>query len=117
MRTYTIVHATVIFMAVVYESDGLDCCMNYTDFYGNYHSSQLCQHYCCWSVSLTDRKVCCDEVWRWIIITGPEETKQCFEIWVEEHAWVINIVFAIIIAILSQVLLWCCRLCLRLCLH
>ncbi|KAH3831355.1 hypothetical protein DPMN_104619 [Dreissena polymorpha] len=76
--------------------------MNYTDFHGNYHSSQLCQHYCCWSLSLTDMKICCNEIWRLNINRDENYFNKCMNVWLVERGWILNIGISIIVFMLAR---------------
>ncbi|XP_053400857.1 uncharacterized protein LOC128557488 [Mercenaria mercenaria] len=67
-------------------SDAFDCCTGYTDALGDYHQSQLCTDYCCWTLGVA-YKGCCSTRLRKIpvpvILDG-----LCILQWISEHTWV-----------------------------
>ncbi|KAH3842677.1 hypothetical protein DPMN_116181 [Dreissena polymorpha] len=90
-------------------SHGYQCCTSYTDTFEEYHSSQLCEHYCCWNVdfpSLSHLKVCCDDQWRQVAFTDRDQDS-CTTDWISDHIWVPIVMIAIVIT-LGVLLTWCC---------
>ncbi|WAR00299.1 hypothetical protein MAR_024671 [Mya arenaria] len=62
---------------------GYQCCKSYTDLSGTYHSSMLCEDYCCMDIALQYR-VCCSESWRQVP-SSQRDQESCTENWIAEH--------------------------------
>ncbi|XP_052796959.1 uncharacterized protein LOC128229232 [Mya arenaria] len=85
---------------------GSDCCSSYTDPFGKYHSSQLCQDYCCWTLGITKVKECCNNPLRQV--PSFDRNQSCVKSWIAEHIWV-PIVSGLVV--LGLIVLCCCCCC------
>ncbi|KAH3831367.1 hypothetical protein DPMN_116299 [Dreissena polymorpha] len=63
----------LLFTIGVEEGNCYQCCTSYTDYYGQYHSPETCNEYCCTDLIRNNYKDCCNDRSRQVNSSGMKE--------------------------------------------